>query len=78
MQKHTAVYGRTSKEYKNVERVSIDQQREDGKAFAVAKKLTGKAIEYLDPDRPQRLPPRQWASGQRKIREGLTNLNRRH
>ena len=77
--KYAAVYARTSREFKGVERVSIEQQIEDGTALAVSKKLVSdtqkQAVrEFRDPDRSGSLPPRQWLDGGRKHREALTAL----
>jgi len=75
MQRQTvAIYARTSKEYKNVERISIDQQVEDARRLAQTKNLPGEVQPYIDPDRSGSLPARQWAEGQRRYRENFTSL----
>ena len=70
----TAIYCRTSKEYKNVERISISQQKESAAELAKARNL-GDCKEYIDEDRSGALPPMQYRNGERqKTRESLTAL----
>lgn len=72
-----AAYVRTSKEYRNVERISISQQIEDAKRLAEERdwELTERHI-YADPDVSSRIPPSPFADGQKKHRKGLTSLMR--
>ena len=75
MQRQTvAIYARTSKEYKNVERISIDQQVDDARRLAKTKNLPGEVQPYIDADRSGSLLPQQWLEGQRRYRENFTRL----
>ena len=70
-----AAYCRTSREYKNYEKVSNDQQAEDAKKLAAEKKwqLDVQHI-YVDADYSSKLPPKQFAKPLNKTRPALTAM----
>ena len=73
--KNAAIYARTSKEYRNQERVSIDQQVEDGLRLAAAQKLQLRAEHiYKDADWRSSIAPRHLANGAKKVRPELSRL----
>ena len=75
MQEVIAVYVRTSREFKGVERISDKEQVADATELIQQKKLPGEVRFYIDLDRSGSLPPLQWREGVKgKYREEFTNL----
>lgn len=70
---HAAIYARTSREFKNFERVSIAQQVDDGKRLAVEHGDKEPQV-LIDENLSGKMPPLQFADGSKQTRPALSRL----